>query len=131
MARRQEGDSKQGLIIALVFFVILSIALGVTAYFGFDGQTQLADQKKSAEQKASSMEKARNWEQYKALVLKAYVGQTTKEALETLADLRGRYDRGLFGKEEKDKQEIDDLAKKLEAELGWDKATNKPLNDYT
>jgi len=131
MASRNKGESKQGLIIALTVFVILSIALGVTTYYGFDGQTQLADQKKDAEQKRKVMEDSRNWEGYKALLYKAYIGQPSKEDLESLADLRGKYERSLIGKNEKDKQEVDDLTKKLETELGWDKATSKPLNDYS
>src|SRR5262249_31046653 len=36
MARRNgDGDSKQGLTIALVLFVLLSIVLGLMAYFGY------------------------------------------------------------------------------------------------
>lgn len=42
-----QPESKTGLVVALVFFVLLSITLGVTTYLGFDGQKEL-------EQKASS-----------------------------------------------------------------------------
>jgi len=110
--------------------VILSIGLGITAYYGFDGQQALADQKKEAETKQKASDKARSWESYKALLLKAYAGHAAKEDLESLADLRGKYDKGAFGKGEKDEQEIADLTKKLDTDFGWDKTNSKPLNTY-
>ena len=39
MAKQRGRESNTGIIVTLVFFIILSIALGVTAYYGFAGQT--------------------------------------------------------------------------------------------
>jgi hypothetical protein len=45
-AKGGAGDSKQGLIITLVFFVLLAIGLGVGTYYGFAGQKDLEDKAK-------------------------------------------------------------------------------------
>jgi hypothetical protein len=46
------AESKTGLVVALVFFVLLSIVLGVTTYLGFDGQKELEQKASTAAQDA-------------------------------------------------------------------------------
>ena len=43
-----KGESKQGLVVTLVFFILATIGLGVSTYFGFSEQETLrADKDKS------------------------------------------------------------------------------------
>jgi len=74
MAKKSEGDSKQGLIIALVCFVLLSIALGVTAYYGYQDNAGSLAKAKEAEGKAKSMETNRNFYKYVYLQMKQFSG---------------------------------------------------------
>ena len=52
-----KGESKQGLVVTLVFFVLATIGLGVSTYFGFSEQEDLrkkaedSDNKQKAEAK--------------------------------------------------------------------------------
>ena len=71
MPAKQAGDSKQGLIIALVCFVLLSIILGVTTYMGYDGQTAKDTAAKEAKNKEDAAKKDRDWWHYRALEIQA------------------------------------------------------------
>src|SRR5258708_23039430 len=71
MPPKEAGDSKQGLIIALVCFVLLSIILGVTTYMGYDGQTAKDTAAKEAKTKADASDKDRNWWKFRALEMQA------------------------------------------------------------
>lgn len=78
------GDSKQGLIITLVFFVLLSVLLGVVAYFGYAEQGRMdADRKKAVEDK-KSIESDRDWHSFTSLVARAYIGNFPDKDLEEL-----------------------------------------------
>jgi hypothetical protein len=85
MPANKGGESKQGLIITLVFFVLLSVALGVTTYYGYAEQENLKKAKDDATKEAKSMEKNRSWYQLVALQLKGNIEGLTdqeKEAVE-------------------------------------------------
>lgn len=69
--KKEAGDSKQGLIIALVCFVLLSIILGVTTYMGYDGQTAKDTAAKEAKTKQDAADKDRNWWKFRALEMQA------------------------------------------------------------
>jgi len=71
MPAKQAGDSKQGLIIALVCFVLLTIILGVTTYMGYDGQTAKDTAAKEAVTKAKAADDARRWWEFRALQMQA------------------------------------------------------------
>lgn len=43
------GESKQGLIVTLIFFILATLTLGVFTYLGYDGQQQFIDARKKAE----------------------------------------------------------------------------------
>ena len=89
MPAKQAGDSKQGLIIALVCFVLLSIVLGVTTYMGYDGQTAKDTAAKEAKGKEDSAKKDRDWWKYRALEIQdlAY-GLPLKTEAADLAQMR-------------------------------------------
>src|SRR2546430_10062120 len=69
----KSGDSKQGLIIALVFCILVIIGLGVTAYYGFADQQRLTDAAKEAGNKEKAMTKDRDFYKYAALRLRGYI----------------------------------------------------------
>jgi hypothetical protein len=89
MPAKQAGDSKQGLIIALVCFVLLSIILGVTTYMGYDGQAAKDTAAKDAKGKEDSAKKDRDWWKYRALEIQdlAY-GLPLKSEAADLAQMR-------------------------------------------
>jgi hypothetical protein len=72
---RKSGDSKQGLIIALVCFVVLSLILGVSTYYGFKDQDELKKKADDANKNAKSVTDSRDWYKYQALLLKSYLGK--------------------------------------------------------
>jgi predicted nucleic acid-binding Zn-ribbon protein len=128
MAAKRGSESKQGLIIALVCFVVLTIALGVTTYFGFAGQADL--EKKAAE--ASTAEKSakdnRDWYKYQAVLLRDYCGYppTNQEDAGALANL-GSKASSLSGA---GKEEFNKIVEELKARMGWDQAANKSARNF-
>lgn len=134
MAARNAGESKQGLIISLVLSVLFIIVLGVVAYYGYADQARLEDLRKKAEGEAASMKKIRDWEQFKALVFKAYIGFLSKEDGEALATMRTAFDGGSLGQGEKDRAEIEGIIKELDdpkrSLLGWNQAQTRPARTY-
>lgn len=122
MAKAKGGDSKQGLIITLVIFVLLSIGLGVSTYLGFDGQQQLEAKAKEAEKKEASMTKNRDFEKLKALMLKQYIGIGQPADVDDIQRLSKESDG-------ERKAEIKKLTTDL-AELGWDDEKAKPTTTY-
>lgn len=129
MAARED---KRGLIIALVIFVILSLALGVTTYYGFAGQSALEAKAADAAKKEQKEAAKDKWEQFQQLMLKAYLGapMTGDEKLQ-FQTLRTQYDAGQLGKEEADKDAFDKLCKRLKDDinLGWDEAKKQPARN--
>ncbi|HLJ93175.1 MAG TPA: hypothetical protein VKU02_08290 [Gemmataceae bacterium] len=125
MPANKGGESKQGLVIFLVVFVLLTLILGVTTYYGYAGQAELqkaaADSKKDAE----SAKKDREWYKFVALQLKGYTGDLTKQENEELAVSRERYlAKQLTGGD--DQAAIDNLFKDLQARLAKDATTIEP-----
>src|SRR5262245_48745845 len=45
---RAKSESKTGLVIALVFFILMTITLGAMTYVGFDGQKELENKAATA-----------------------------------------------------------------------------------
>jgi hypothetical protein len=76
MAKRKgsDGESKTGLIVSLVFFVLTSIILGVMAYSGFAGQTELMDQAKKAKADEKAAKLSRDEMQSRLLALRVAIG---------------------------------------------------------
>ena len=61
--RRQsapKGESRTGLVVALVFFILATITLGVVAYMGFDGQKELETKASAAAEDAKKANETAN-----------------------------------------------------------------------
>lgn len=119
--RTKPQESKQGLIITLVFFVLATIGLGVATYYGF-GQASTSEKAAAEAKKSEDTFKAeRDWYKFQSDMLYSYVGKTQGMAdAETLGTRKGQFDSGSMksgsGKD-KDfaKKSLDDLS----AKLGW------------
>jgi hypothetical protein len=86
------GSPNQVLIIFLVFFVLVSIVLGVTTYLGYDGQTQLKADAKTAKDDVKKREADVKWYRFQALLLRQVVGETLNNDDKTqFSTLAGEY----------------------------------------
>src|SRR5438876_1215336 len=122
------GDSKQGLIITLVFFVLLSIGLGVGTYYGFAGQKDFDDKRKTAVQEQKSAQADRDWYKFQALMARAYIGvPLTKNEEADLPVLHQSYEGGALGKESGGVDEVAKMVKGLneKPQVAWDPSTRK------
>jgi hypothetical protein len=130
MAAKKTEESRQGLIIALVFFVLISIGLGVATFYGFNDQQRLNDLVRNEKKNTDKMRDSRDWEQFQNLALKRYLGHTlAKEDEETLTALLPKYEGGQLGRDEKTRPDFDNLNKKLQTDTDWDKLKNLPARN--
>src|SRR5215467_8884437 len=112
MPANKGAESKQGLVITLVGFILLSIILGVTTYYGYAEQAALKTAADTAKKDADSAKKDRDWYQFVALQLKGYTGDLAKQETEELTVSRERYQSNQLSGE--DKAAIDNLFKDLD-----------------
>ncbi len=136
---KHQGESKQGLIITMVFFILATIGLGVSTYYGFAEQESLV--KKAAEEKktADAMKKERDWYKFQSMMFASYLGQgQTLDGVELLGTQKGQFDRGEM-RGQKDEEGITKILKALEAKYKWngnqpvetaESITNKQRGDY-
>jgi hypothetical protein len=128
------GESKQGLVITLVFFVIATIGLGVATYFGFAGQDALASKEKETAGNYKKMEGNRDYYKAQALAYRAVLGQKGTLDAGEVYDLKSRLDEGKLGTGEKDSVEVQSLLgpQGIFAQRGvtWDPATKLPRKSY-
>jgi hypothetical protein len=95
-SRRGGGESNVGLVVVLVFFILLSIGLGVATYFGFSQQDQL----RSNEAKAKDAEKLanadRDWYRAQAWLYRSYLGKTKNLDPALVQQERQKFDENQF-----------------------------------
>jgi hypothetical protein len=119
-ANKGGGDSKQGLIITLVIFVLLSIILSVVAYYGYADQQKMLDDRNKAKADADSAKKDRDKEQYQKVLLKALVGIPEKTDMEDLSGKSSQFASGPEFAGIMNNERIKGLG------VGWDPGANKP-----
>lgn len=128
------GESKQGLIITLIFFVLATIILGVTTYLGFDGQAELKKQADSANAEKSKWEARANWHEFCSMLYRAYAGHMLQKDAERIALLREQFDGNRFASVDDPARE--DITKQIKEQLdqnpdlGWNVAEKKPKETY-
>jgi hypothetical protein len=130
MPANKGGDSKQALIITLVCFVVLSLVLGLTTYFGYSGQKEFEDAQKDAKAKAAAMEKSRDWYKFQAVLLRNYAGYPAKNDANDLPVLRGKFDTNGLLPEGDEMADVTALVKTLDSGLQWDNSLKKPRNTF-
>jgi hypothetical protein len=146
MPARKNGDSKQGLIIGLVCFVVLSLLLAVSTFYGFSGQKELEEKAKTAKKDADTALANRNWWKFQALLLKSYLGKLPASEQQDWPGLWDQFKGGSLkgGSDaeatevsslvrdtlEKDYGKIDDAQKRPESTIGDRLAVlNRQLED--
>jgi hypothetical protein len=112
-----------GVIITLVFFVLATVILGVTTYFGFADQEAKVKEKNDALAKEKSREAERNWERFKVRVLLQYYGKPPAGLdAKDLAREKAAFDKSPAGLTfaQADKDAFAALVKELDKTMGWD-----------
>jgi hypothetical protein len=115
------------LVIFLVFFVLLSLGLGVWGYFGYKDAKVKDEAAKKEKDNAKKAADGENWYRLEALWNKAAAGhELTKEDQVQLSDLYGRLD-GLNGP---DKTLFLEAMKKDKLDLKWDDNAKRFASSY-
>jgi hypothetical protein len=131
MATRRPRESKQALVIALVFAVLTVIGLGVTAYMQAGAKDAALKDATEEKRKAAEMTEDRDWYKFQALLFRSYMGQNEGIEPADLTSLRGRFDTGSLGSKSKDKEYVSKVIKEtLDPKLQWDAAQNRPRESY-
>jgi hypothetical protein len=126
--RSAQGESKQGLIITLVFFILMTLILGILTYLGYDGQTAKEAAAKEAENKRKLMEEDRDWYKFQALYYRSVMGHPDAANVEFLTTRKEQFDTDRL-KAGTDKEDVRKLIKEnLEKQFGW--SGNKPNKTY-
>ena len=135
MARsRSDGDSKQGLTVALVLAVLMCAVLGLMAYFGYADQRRLEDEKKLYEAQAKQLRIERDRATLLAAVYQTGIGMTTankkegRKLSDELAALRNAKDKR-DANDLTHAQAYEDAIKRLK-NLTWDPTDNEPKETY-
>src|SRR5690242_3973854 len=100
-------ESKKGLIITLVFFILATLILGVATYFGFAEQEKLDKAAKEAQKNEKSAKDDRDWYKFQAQYYRAVMGLPTSVDKEFLATRKEQFDGGrLNPADNKDKEDV-------------------------
>jgi hypothetical protein len=125
MAKKRGGGSNMGLIVTLIFFVLATLILGVTTYFGFADQEAMKKTKDDAVKKEKDRENERNWYRFQAKVLRQYLGAPPAGLdAKDLAREKGLFDKGqlTYASSQPDKEDFAKLIKELDKTMQWDTA---------
>src|SRR5262249_3673083 len=115
------GDSKQGLIISVVEFVILAIALGVTTYLGYSGQSDFQAQADEAAKAKKAVEDNPDWYNFQAAASGDYMGYpaTAGEDANALEQLSQKFPRANPPQDQDKGGEVRKLLETLDGGLGF------------
>ncbi|HET6575545.1 MAG TPA: hypothetical protein VFG68_18220 [Fimbriiglobus sp.] len=98
MAKQQSGEPKAPLVVALVFFVLTTLTLGVLTYMAYDQLSAEKDKSKKAESDAAAAKSQTAEEQARVLFYKTLIGTGTQAEFDNLKN---------GGKADVGKQEFD------------------------
>jgi hypothetical protein len=113
----------------MVFFILLSIGLGVMTYYGYAGQKKLEEDAVAAKKTAKAAQNAQEYYQFQALDARAALGplvkdDNTDEYNQWQVAREGLKDSSKF-KDEKTRPAIEEMVKTNEKALGWNAAEKK------
>src|SRR5260370_20813199 len=89
---RNPNNPNQALIIVLIFFILLSIGLGIGTYTGYSSIDEETKKKVTAEKPKVQADNSRDVYKYKALLFLAYIGHLKAEDWEELNTLKHKFD---------------------------------------
>jgi hypothetical protein len=124
-----KGESRTGLIVFLVLFILIAITLGVTTYYGYDAADKATKDKQEAEKGAKAWENDSNWNRYLANTYIAYLGEKAPDDRE-LATMRSQYGSGSGAKDQAKAGQHKALVEKLDKEKKWSESLKKPEKTY-
>ncbi len=146
-----KGESKQGLVVTLVFFILATIGLGVSTYFGFSEQETLRAEKDKSDATQKSEAKLIDFYRFQSMLYWTYISTVNgfkPEDLEIYEGLRAKVDDETIlpkdAKYEPNKEELKLVKTRMEMlekmafkdaadkdlSLKFDKATKKPSNTF-
>ena len=129
--KKDTGKPSTALIIALVFFILISIGAAVTAYYGFDGQNKLREEAASAKKGLNAQKSVDDYRMGVIHMLASASGQNLdaeyenpgKAALEEIIKEGGKYN-------EKDRKTWADLFNEIQKDLTFDANEKKFKENY-
>jgi hypothetical protein len=128
---RNKGESKQGLVITLVFFILMTLGLGVSTYFGFAEQEKLTKTADQAKKDGDVFKNERDWYKAQAMLYRSYMGQAeTLDGKDQIGTLKTQFDQGTMAaaKTVKDREDVMKVLKALSDRFGWN--GNQPKDTY-
>jgi hypothetical protein len=135
MARKAAGESKRGLVVTLVFFILATIGAGLAAYYGFAEQDKLKKAVIAEQAKAKVSDAERNWYRFYVGVLLHYIGNAGDPGEHIRRELpnKAAFDQGSFPPNSTDQVKADAIfLRALTARLNrltpWDPVANAPKN---
>jgi hypothetical protein len=132
MPPKKAAESKQGLVITLVFFILLTLGLGVATYYGFAEQEQLTKAAKEAKDKEKLFTDERDYYRAQANLFRVMMGHPRQSDFDEnqLAQGKDGIEKGTLGKSVKAQEDVKKLVADLEKKHGWDAAGKKPKTSY-
>jgi len=128
--KNRGGESKQGLIIALVLSILVAVGLCVAAYYGFSEQDTLRAQAAEAGKKLNTMTTDRDWYRFQSQLYRAYMGQTQNIDLAELQLNKDKFDQGTLGTGQKDLADAQAVKAAVEKRSPWDPVKKGPKRSY-
>jgi len=137
MAARKRSSRKQGnpnnpntvLVLFMVFFILLSIGLGVGTYYGYAGQKKLEDDAIGARKEAKAARNASEYYKFQALAARGAEGPLFKDdktdEANDLAVLMDEFETQSKFKDEATRPAVAELVVRLKKELVWNPAEKK------
>jgi hypothetical protein len=118
------------LVIFMVFFILLSIGLGVTTYYGYAGQKKFDEDAKGARAKEKAAQNGAEYYKFQALLARAAVAEALfkDETTDEKNDLQvalAAFDDGSKFQGEKTRAVVDAFVKANKAALGWNAGEKK------
>lgn len=107
MAKKRGRESNVGLVVTLIFFILLSIGLGVATYYGFAQQDKLTKDAAAATTLKNEADDLAKWYKFQAWTLRADLGQTEGVDDTELGVLRQNYEGKQLGKSAKDHDAVE------------------------
>jgi hypothetical protein len=126
--KQQRTESKQGLVITLVFFILTTIGLGVATYYGFAEQESLQKAAKDAKKNEDVFKAERDWYRFQAHLYRTYMGHPPQHKDFNAKDLAR--DKAALDKKQltmanaqKDKDDVSNFVENtLNKAMPWDAA---------
>ena len=138
MAKRRnrtkaQPESKRGIVVTLVFFILATIGLGVATYYGFADKDKLVKAKKDADAALKAMEDQRDIYRFETHFVRSYLGVPLEAEQRTaLAVAKSDFEANQLGPKdaERDKRlvKVKAVVDKLNGTIPWDPSSSQPMN---